>query len=283
MALPTSASELVDGLDGFEALVTRGLTRWNHTPATKRLVSLFVHHVSHRWIQGVIGNRLEVHGAEHVRGLDPERGILLVANHRTFWDMYVGTSVLTAHSPRVRDLFFPVRRRFFYTHPLGVLLNFAVSGGSMWPPMASGFDRRRRDLVAIDALARTLDRPRTLAGIHPEGTRNKRAEPLDLLPAKGGAGRLVRALHPEAVVVPFFMCGLTDDFVGEVRRNFRRPDRRGPPVQIAFGEPRPASRWAQADGPPASISRALLDHVRELGASMPRVPVRGAPTPEPDP
>ncbi|HHO53341.1 MAG TPA: hypothetical protein ENK18_21345 [Deltaproteobacteria bacterium] len=256
-----------EGLGAFEAFAVRALTRWNDSERAKRWVYCFVRYVSHTWIQAVISNRLEIHGGDHLCGLTPPRGVLLIGNHRTFWDMYIATSVIAALSDFARRFYYPVRSRFFYTHPLGFLINFAVSGGSMWPPMASGFDRAGRSAASLRRLARVLDRPRTLAGLHPEGTRNHRPDPLDLLPARGGAGRLVLECHPEVLVVPFFLQGVTDDFVREVIRNFSRPGHRGPPIQIAFGAPRPAGTL-QREIAPVVIARELLEEVRELGRRL---------------
>ena len=253
-----------EGLGRFEALAVRGMTRWNRSSTAKALVYLFVRYVSHTWIQAVTSRRLQIVGADHIIDLDPPRGVLLVANHRTFWDMYVATSVLAAHTDFARKFFFPVRSRFFYTHPLGVVVNFAVSGGSMWPPMASGFDRLGRSAASLEQLARTLDAPRTVAGIHPEGTRNRRSDLLDLLPAKGGAGRLIQACHPDTLVLPFFLSGLTDAFVVEVARNFRREGHRGPPIRIAFGAPIPAGDFPR-DVAPLIVARQILERVRTLG------------------
>ncbi len=256
-----------EGLSAFEAFAVRAMTRWNDSALAKRVVYLFVRYISHTWIQLVISNRLQVHGAEHLRALDPARGVLLIGNHRTFWDMYITTSVITAHNDFARKFYYPVRSRFFYSHPLGFLLNFAVSGGSMWPPMASGFDRSGRSAAALAALARVLDQPQTLAGLHPEGTRNRSPDPLSLLPAKGGTGRLVLECHPDVLVVPFFLCGVTDDFLREVVRNFSPPGRRGPPIQLTIGQPVPA-RELQRDVAPIVIARELLEEVRALGQQL---------------
>ncbi len=254
-------------MGAFEALAVRGMTWWNTSPLAKRVVYAFVRYVSHTWIQAVLSNRLQVTGAEHVRGLSPPRGVLLVGNHRTFWDMYVATSTLTVASDFARQFFFPVRARFFYTNPIGVLLNLAVSGGSMWPPIVGGFDRDGRNLRALEELARVLDAPATLAGIHPEGTRGTREDPLELLPAKGGAGRLLQACHPDVIVIPYFLTGVTNDFVREVIRNYRRPGRRGAAIRLVWGRPFRAGD-VDRDASAVALARELLDQVRALGASL---------------
>jgi 1-acyl-sn-glycerol-3-phosphate acyltransferase len=262
-------------LVGFERLSVPLLSWWNRSRAAKALVYGFVRYVSHLWIQGVTRRRMRVLGAERVRGLNPERGVLLVANHRTFWDMYVATSMLETETAFIERLYFPVRARFFYDNPVGVLVNAGVSGGSMWPPVFDGFSRQRLNEVGLDQCAEVLYAKGSLVGIHPEGTRNREADPLALLKARGGVGRVVQACHPDVLVVPFFLQGLTNNFVDEVRRNFRRAGERGPPIVLVWGEPVRAGDLA-GRGAPVVVARDLLERVRVLG-----VEARDAALPEP--
>ena len=187
-----------------------------------------------------------------------------MSNHRTFWDMYVASSVLQGHTDYMRELYFPVRGRFFYDHPLGLVVNGAVSGGSMWPPMFDGFGRQRMNATGLRQCAHVLGRSRTLVGIHPEGSRSKSADPLEFLKARGGVGRVLQACAPEVVVLPFFLSGLTDDFVGEVRANFRPPGERGKPIVLAWGEPRRVGEM-DLERPPVVVARELLEGIRDLG------------------
>lgn len=254
-------------LRGFERVAVPALHAWNQSPLAKRAVYLFVRYISHTWIQAVTRNRLAVLHAERVQGLNPERGVLLVANHRTFWDMYVASSVLQTSADFIERLYFPVRARFFYDHPVGVLVNGAVSGGSMWPPMFEGFGRQRLNQVGLEQVAHVLGEQGSLVGIHPEGTRNKGAEPLELLKARGGIGRVLKACHPDVVVLPYFLQGVTNDLLAEVRLNFRAPGQRGAPIALAWGEP---MRVGDMDlsGPPVVIARGLLEQVRQLGVAI---------------
>lgn len=265
VSLPESPLDAAAGLTGFSRVAVPLLTRWNTSAVSQRVVLAFVRQVSHRWIQFCMSNRLDVVGAEHIVGLAPPRGVLLVANHRTFWDMYVAASVLGAHTDFVQRLHFPVRARFFYTNPLGAVINLAVAGGAMWPPMFGGFDRHGRNATGIAAVARALDQPGTLVGIHPEGTRNHNADPRALLPAKGGAGRILAAAHPDVLVLPYFLTGLTNQLHHEIRRNFRAEGHRGPPIRIAFGAPVAAGALDRT-GSPRELSAGLLDRVRALAA-----------------
>jgi len=254
-------------LRGFERLAVPALGAWNRSPLAKRLVYLFVRYVSHVWIQGVTRHRLRQLGTEHVAGLDPERGVLLVANHRTFWDMYVATSVLETHTAFIERLYFPVRARFFYDHPVGVLVNGAVSGGSMWPPMFEGFGRQRLNRVGLEQVAHVLAERGSLVGIHPEGTRNKGPDPLQLLKARGGVGRVLKECHPDVLVLPFFLTGITNDLPAEIRRNFRAEGHRGPPIALHWGEPLRVGDL-DLERAPVVVARDLLERVRALGVAI---------------
>ncbi|MEZ4235411.1 MAG: lysophospholipid acyltransferase family protein [Myxococcota bacterium] len=260
---PCDRPQPTEGLTGVARFAVPLLGRWNTSSGSQRVVMGFVRQVSHRWIQAAMSNRLVVEGEEHIVGLTPPRGLLMVANHRTFWDMYVATSVLGARTPFIQRLHFPVRSRFFYTNVVGVGINLAVAGGAMWPAMFGGFDRHGRNAAAIQAVVQSLEAPGTLVGVHPEGTRNKGADPLQLLPAKGGAGRILQAVHPDVLVLPYFLSGLTNDLPREIRANFRAPERRGPPIRIAFGEPVPAGALDRS-GTPRDASERLLERIRAL-------------------
>jgi 1-acyl-sn-glycerol-3-phosphate acyltransferase len=269
MTEPLAPTELLPRFDpaelrGFERVAVPLLTRWNRSPLAKRLVYGFVRYVSHPWIQAAIGNRLLESGVERVEGLRPPKGVLLVANHRTFWDMYVATSVLETHTDFIRSLYFPVRARFFYDHPVGVLVNGAVSGGSMWPPMFDGFGRQSMNLTGLQQCAHVLQTPGSLVGIHPEGTRSKGSDPLDFLKARGGIGRVLQACDPDVIVLPYFLAGLTNDFVTEVRRNFRKPGQRGRPITLSWGTPVRVGDM-DLDKAPVVVARELLEGIHELG------------------
>ena len=260
---PAIVHHPTEGLKGFERFSVPMLGRWNNSARAQRAVMLFVRHVSHRWISAVSSNRMAIVGEDKIAGLRPQRGVLMVANHRTFWDMYIATSVFGSRTDFIERLHFPVRSRFFYTNPAGVLINLGVAGGAMWPAMFGGFDRYGRNAAAISAVARALDVPGTLVGVHPEGTRNKDPDPTSLLPPKGGAGRILQAVHGDVVVVPYHLSGITDDLPREILGNFMPKDRRGPPIRIAFGDPVAAGDLDRT-GTPRDLSGRLLARIADL-------------------
>ncbi len=58
----------------------------------------------------------------------------MVSNHRSFFDLYVVSSVIVKRGLEQR-LMFPVRSQFFYDSPLGLAVNGAMSFFAMYPPV----------------------------------------------------------------------------------------------------------------------------------------------------
>ena len=140
-AVPKHATE---HLRGFEKLSVPLCTAIATKLWLKDLTQTYVQHINARWTYGCVGNLMQEHGLEHVRDLKPPGSVLLVANHRSFFDMYIASAVLYRHANFLKRIYFPVRSDFFYTHPIGLGLNIGISGGAMWPPI---FRDRRRDAL----------------------------------------------------------------------------------------------------------------------------------------
>ena len=112
---------------------------------------------------------------------------MLVSNHRSFFDQYA--MLLACYMgpvPWAKRLFFPVRSNFFYDQPLGIVVNAAVAGGAMYPPIYRQAERRALNDEALDKMVEILRKPGNVLGMHPEGTRGKGADPYKFLP---GAAR----------------------------------------------------------------------------------------------
>ena len=104
----------------------------NESPVGKRAQSMWHHVVALPWMRYAIAKRAYGHNFDRLLDLNPDRGVLLVANHRSFFDMY--TALLGLYIGRcswLGPMYFPVRSEFFYDRPLGALVNFAVGGGVM--------------------------------------------------------------------------------------------------------------------------------------------------------
>jgi 1-acyl-sn-glycerol-3-phosphate acyltransferase len=186
-----------------------------------------------RWIVWLFtGRRFVVHGKEHLSDLTRQDHVVLVANHRTFYDFFVVMTALWFHSRAPLRLVFPVRGKYYYDHVTGPLVNFVMSGYSMFPPILR--DRRGVEFnrFSQDRMVDEVRRPGTLLGMHPEGTRNKGPDPYALLAGRPGTGVLLRRA-PEAKVIPVFVLGLTNNGWLQLWQNWTDPS--GHPIDIVFG------------------------------------------------
>ena len=83
------------------------------------------------WIHLSTYNLMEVYGLENIEAASRDRPILLAANHRSFFDMYTVSTVLFRNTSWRKQLFFPVRGRFFYDSLMGLFVNLVMGWWSM--------------------------------------------------------------------------------------------------------------------------------------------------------
>ncbi|MEZ6188566.1 MAG: 1-acyl-sn-glycerol-3-phosphate acyltransferase [Planctomycetota bacterium] len=239
----------------------------NETPALKRFQETFVQSLTRPWVRNAVHRRLYVDGVDWLVDHQPTRGLLLVSNHRSFFDQYMAALCLAeAGVTWAKNRYFPVRANFFYDKPAGVLINLLIGGGAMYPPIFR--ERSKADLNrdAVDRLVGFLQDPSTLVGMHPEGQRNKGDDPYALLRAQPGVGEVI--LRAQPMVVPLFIGGLGNDFLNEARLNYRENVRRTAPIILCFGQPLDYSQFL--DKPPRmTLYKRCADHaldaVRALG------------------
>lgn len=187
------------------------------------------------WIHVSTYNLIRVSGLEHVEAAERSRPLLLVANHRSFFDMYVVSTVLFRRTGWRKQLFFPVRGRFFYDTVGGLLVNLLMGWWSMFPPFFAGGDNPKVDQREFDKFSMRLlahlcrEGAGNVIGFHPEGTRNKGADPYSYLRPQPGVGKLIKDARPQ--VVPVFIAGLGNDLPKQVLGNWRG----GEPVRVHFG------------------------------------------------
>ncbi len=182
------------------------------------------------------GRRFNIQGLEHLARFGKRDSVLLVANHRSFFDFFSITAILYWRTRLTKRIFFPVRQTFFYDHPLGPAVNWAMSGMRMFPPVMREKEKKPFNNYSVARCIAELNSEDigTVLGIHPEGTRNKGPDPYCFLPAQPGVGRI--ALGAErAHVVPVFVLGMGQSIAGELRTNLLDPKSR--PVDMYFGEP----------------------------------------------
>ncbi len=233
----------------------------NETSAGKRIQELFLRSVSYSWIRIALARRVYTEGLEDVIALAPDRGVLFASNHRSFFDQYaVMLGVWMGPTPWARRLYFPVRANFFYESAAGVLVNYLVGAGAMYPPIFRQSERAERNKLALEKVTHFLAEPGSVVGVHPEGTRGKGPDPYEMLPAQPGIGQI--ALQAKPIVIPVFLSGLSNDFVGDVRLNFSRDVRRERPVIIVYGKPIDYADL-QAQKPRPALYKRCADRFRD--------------------
>jgi len=232
-ALGPTAEEL-NALSPFERFAFRLAWRMNRG-AWKRFWTFCQSTLGAGWIYVSTYNLLRVYGLEHVESVSHDRPLLLVANHRSFFDMYVVSTVLFRRTRWRKQLFFPVRGRFFYDSVGGLLLNFLMGWWSMFPPFFAGgenpkIEKREFDKCSMRLLTQLCrEGAGNVVGFHPEGTRNKSADPYTYLRPQPGIGKLIKDARPQ--VVPVFIAGLGNDLARQVTGNWRG----GETVRVRFG------------------------------------------------
>lgn len=188
-------------------------------------------HVGSRWIRLVISNLYQAHHVERLPDFSTGESFIMVANHRSFFDLYTIFAHLVASGLKQR-IVFPVRSNFFYDNPLGLVVNGSMSFFAMYPPVFRDGKRAALNTLTLDELSWLLQQGGHFVGFHPEGTRNM-GDPHQLLPARTGIGRLVHRARVK--VVPAFVNGLNpQSFVDQIRGNF---DGTGTPIHAVFGGP----------------------------------------------
>jgi len=208
----------------------------NEAPRGKWLQTKFLRAVSYPWVRASLAKRMLVENLDVAMELRPERGVMLVSNHRSFFDQYA--MLLACYMGPVgwaKHLFFPVRANFFYDQPLGVVVNAAIAGGAMYPPIYRQAERRQLNDAALDKMTEILQGRGNVLGMHPEGTRGKGDDPYQFLPAQPGVGKL--ALVAKPMVVPAFNNGLGNKIHQDIAWNFGAKARREHAVISVWGAP----------------------------------------------
>jgi len=264
-------------LTRIERIALRIAEATNEDPRGKWLQTRFLRGVSYAWVRTCLANRMLVEGLEDIMALRPDTGVMLVSNHRSFFDQYA--MLLACYMGPVhwaKHLFFPVRSNFFYDQPLGIVVNTAIAGGAMYPPIYRQAERRALNDDALDRMVEILKKPGNVLGMHPEGTRGKGPDPYKFLPAQPGVGKL--ALVGRPMIVPAFTHGLGNNIVQDIKWNFGKEARRdhavitvfGPPVQyddLLAEKPRPTLYKKCADRLMADVGK-LMRREREVRADL---------------
>jgi len=230
----TPTKEELSVLEPFEKIGFKLADKMNRG-TWKRLWTFCQRHIGSLWIRLATYNLMNVFGLENIEKTNVQKPLLLVANHRSFFDMYTVSSVLFRQTSRPIKLFFPVRAKFFYDSPLGWFVNFVMGWFSMFPPFFREdheIKKREFDKFSMRKLIGICSQGEAhVIGFHPEGKRNLSKDAYSFLPAQPGIGKVIMASRPQ--VVPVFIAGLGNDLPKQILGNWRG----GEKIRIYFGKP----------------------------------------------
>lgn len=182
-----------------------------------------------------VGRRVEFIGTEHLKNINSKSRLMLVANHRSFFDFFsIGYWFLISWNVP-RKMFFPVRANFFYESFLGVIVTAMMGAWAMFPPIFRDPKKRIFNRYAIKRVIYEFQKSPSLIGFHPEGKRNKSEDPYSFLEARAGIGHVMVEVE-DAIVMPLFIYGLTNSFGTEIKRNWGA-NRKKYPIHLMFGPP----------------------------------------------
>ncbi len=245
---------------GFWLTHRMNLGRW------KRFWGFCQRHIGSLWIKICTYNLMNVFGIENFENSDSSRPLLLVANHRSFFDMYCVSSVIFRQTKRPIKLYFPVRAKFFYDNPFGWFVNFAMGWWSMYPPFfreAKQAKKREFDRYSLRRLIQICTEGEAhVIGFHPEGKRNLKPNPYEFERAQPGIGKIIMDAKPQ--VIPVFITGLGNDLPKQIIGNWSGGDK----VRIWFGEEIDLSEFDGARNAVRTHKRIadfIMEKIGELG------------------
>jgi 1-acyl-sn-glycerol-3-phosphate acyltransferase len=266
MAKPAERPQSAAHLSLVENVAHRVARGFNETHAGRAIQNATLRTFSYAWVRQVIARRMLTSGLDEILALQPERGVLFVANHRSFFDLYsLMLACYMGPAPWAKQLNFPVRSNFFYDHPLGMFVNYFCCGGSMYPPIYRQSERRAQNDESLDKIVEILRTPGNVIGLHPEGTRNQSDDPYTFLPAQPGAGKM--ALLAQPTIIPMFVNGISNDFLGDSKFNWHPRARQIRPIIGVFGPPIDYSKFLGEKPRPALYKKCadfLMAEVHKL-------------------
>lgn len=256
-----SRAQALSTLPPLERGIFRLVDRMNRG-AWKGAWAFIGRQVHARALHAIFAPQLDVYGFEHMERTDPDRPILVVANHRSFYDLHLVSTVVLRRLRRPMRVFFPIRGRYYYQSVGGTLLNFVGGLWSMYPPLFTIPSHRAFNRYSLEVLIGLCREGRGhLVGIHPEGGRNRDPDPYSFRRTQPGAGHIIHAARPQ--VIPVFIAGLENDFRKVASRTRRGGERLrlhfGPAVDLeaCYALPAKGSTYKQ-------IAELIMEHVRAL-------------------
>lgn len=248
-------------LSRIERFVIRFVQRTFEPGSVDRAVRTLQRVIGSTWIHHFTKHLRHVHGLERLPAFDPAQSYIVVANHRSFFDLYVITGDLVRRGLAHR-IVFPVRSSFFYTSLTGLFVNGVMSFFAMYPPIFRDRKQLLLNPLSLSELGFILRRGGAFAGLHPEGTRKKDADPYSFLPAQRGVGKVIH--EARVPVIPVFVNGLINDLPRQVRSNF---DGTGTDIHVVFGSPIEFSDLYAERGTP-KVHQAIADRALAAIAAL---------------
>jgi 1-acyl-sn-glycerol-3-phosphate acyltransferase len=224
------------------------------------------------WVESFISGTVESHDFENFEKIDPDKAVLLVANHRSFNDQFAISARLFSMYGVHHNIFFPVRGNFFYDNPFGLIVNLFFAYGVMYPPIIRDRKRHNWNACATDIMVNLLREPGNLVGFHPEGTRGRSDDPYQLLPAKPGCGELIHRAQPN--VVPVFLQGFPPAPFEMWREKLKKGKSAKTYVHMVMGEPVDFSEEYEMEASRKtylSISKKAMRKIIELAEKEKRI------------
>ncbi|HKA89077.1 MAG TPA: lysophospholipid acyltransferase family protein [Haliangiales bacterium] len=243
-------------LTSFERTVLAVCRFANENGAAKAAQRAYQRYVGGPFVRTVVERRLHMEGLDEARALSPPAGVLLCANHRTFFDQFIIAAALETNVAWMRRLYFPVRSNYFYETWGGFVVNAVVGGLVMYPPIFRDAKKSDWNKAALEEIAAFLGQKGAVVGMHPEGTRGKGPDPYELLPAQPGVGQIIMRARP--TVLPVWINGLSNSFGHEIASRFRAG---GDPIIIVIGKPVDFGTLLDGTPRPAQYKR-VADHLR---------------------
>lgn len=211
------------------------INRLNSTPFFKKILTTIAATIGKMWIEFFIHDAVVAHGFKNFAKIDSNRAVLLIANHRSFYDQFAIAARLFQLYGRHHHICFPVKANYFYESLSGLFVNIVVACGVMYPPFVRDRKRLRWNKEATGILISLLKNPENMVGFHPEGARNQGSDPYKFLSAKLGCGELIYKTNPN--VVPIFLQGFPNNIVHMLHSSRYKKKPRVPYVHMVMGEP----------------------------------------------
>src|SRR5262245_42903059 len=122
-------------LEPFERFAFEFTDRVNRSPRLKRWSHAFLRSAGAAWVYHCSKYLNHFYQLENRPTRRPDRGVIVVSNHRSFFDMYSISSVMLRHTTWIEGMYFPVRSDYFYERVDGIVVNAIMAGMAMYPPV----------------------------------------------------------------------------------------------------------------------------------------------------